>query len=103
MQPKSSLSRVLIRCLWILSLLMAVDRTLAQDDSTLGHWRFQDDLIEGQQLCAVVGADGTIHGTATLDTQMPSSLVLDGQNDWVVISDDLGQAALPPGHQFPPA
>ena len=95
MQPKSSLSRVLIRCLWILPLLMAVDRTLAQDDSTLGHWRFQDDLIEGQQLCAVVGADGTIHGTATLDTQMPSSLVLDGQNDWVVISDDLGQAALP--------
>ena len=95
MQPKSSLRRVLIQCLWTLSLLTVLDGTLAQDDSTLGHWRFERNLIDGQQLRAVNGAAGTIRGTVRLDTQMPASLVLDGRDNWVVISDDLGKAALP--------
>ena len=37
----------------------------------------------------------SVQGAAALDTQAPSSLVLDGRDDWVVISDDLGQTALP--------
>jgi len=60
MHPKSSLRRVLILCLWILSWLMVVDGTRAQDDSTLGHWKFERGLIEGHQLRALVGAGGTI-------------------------------------------
>jgi outer membrane protein assembly factor BamB len=85
---------VFIQFSWALSLLL-IDGALAQDDSTLGHWKFERDLIEGQQLHALVGRDGTIHGTAKLDTQTPSSLILDGRDDWVVINDNLEQAVLP--------
>jgi outer membrane protein assembly factor BamB len=95
MQPKSTLCRVLIQCWWTLSLLLVVDGALAQDDTKLGHWRFERDLIDGQQLQALVGDNGTIQGAAKLDTQLPASLVLDGLDDWVIISDNLEQAALP--------